>query len=55
MNKKIDQNKMATIVAAAIINNQQGQILICQRGAGGSCEYLWEFPGGKLEPDETLD
>ena len=42
-------------VAAAIIRNQNGEILICQRGPGGSCAYLWEFPGGKREPGETLE
>ncbi len=41
-------------VAAAIIGNDQGQILICQRGAGGSCAYLYEFPGGKTEAGESL-
>jgi 8-oxo-dGTP diphosphatase len=42
-------------VAAAIIKNERGQILICQRGAGGNCAYLWEFPGGKLEAGESLE
>lgn len=45
-------------VSAAIIKNETGEILICQRGKGGVCEYLWEFPGGKLEawesPEECL-
>ena len=41
-------------VAAAIIR-KDNKILICQRGAGGSTAFLWEFPGGKLEPDETLE
>lgn len=41
-------------VAAAIIH-QNNRILICQRGAGGNCAFLWEFPGGKLEEDETLE
>ena len=40
-------------VAAAIII-EKGHILICQRGPGGPCAHLWEFPGGKLEPGETL-
>lgn len=39
-------------VAAAIIR-QEGRILICQRSEGGSCAHLWEFPGGKLEENET--
>ncbi|MGI5959419.1 MAG: 8-oxo-dGTP diphosphatase MutT [Massiliimalia sp.] len=40
-------------VAAAIIQNDKGEILICQRGPGGACAHLWEFPGGKIEPGET--
>jgi len=39
-------------VTAAIIR-EKGKVLICQRGAGGNCAFLWEFPGGKLEPSET--
>ena len=38
-------------VTAAIIR-RNGKILICRR-AEGSCAHLWEFPGGKTEPDET--
>ena len=41
------------IVTAAIIQNSHGDYLICQRDAGGSFAYLWEFPGGKLEDGET--
>ena len=42
---------MTTVVAAVI--EQQGRILICQRRRGQPHELKWEFPGGKLEPDET--
>jgi 8-oxo-dGTP diphosphatase len=42
-------------VSAAIIHNDKGEVLICQRGPGGNCEFLWEFPGGKQEPDETSE
>ena len=42
-----------TRVSAAIIKNFDNEILICQRGPGGSCQFLWEFPGGKIEPGET--
>lgn len=43
-----------THVAAAIIR-RNGKILICQRGEGGNCAYLWEFPGGKQESGETSE
>lgn len=42
------------IVTAAILRNQLGEILICQRPEHKSCPLLWEFPGGKLEAGETL-
>jgi 8-oxo-dGTP diphosphatase len=41
-------------VAAAILRKDD-KILICQRGAGGNCEYLWEFPGGKQDTGETME
>lgn len=41
-------------VAAAIIIEDEN-ILICQRQEGGSCGYLWEFPGGKRELNESLE
>lgn len=40
-------------VSAAILE-QAGRILICQRPAHKSCGLLWEFPGGKQEPHETI-
>jgi 8-oxo-dGTP diphosphatase len=40
-------------VSAAIIRDECGKILICQRGPGGNCAWLWEFPGGKKETYET--
>ena len=40
------------IVTAAIIRHQ-GQILITQRLPGTRHAGLWEFPGGKLDPDEA--
>lgn len=39
-------------VTAAIIR-QNGRFLICQRAADKDCGLLWEFPGGKMEMDET--
>lgn len=34
---------------------KDGQILIQQRPAEGLLGGLWEFPGGKREPDETIE
>lgn len=39
-------------VAAAIIN-EAGRLLVTRRAPGQSLEGYWEFPGGKLEGDET--
>lgn len=40
------------IVAAGIIYNSQGQILISKRPADKPSAGLWEFPGGKVEVGE---
>lgn len=42
-----------TLVAAAAIFNEKGQILIARRPAGVDQGGLWELPGGKLAPYET--
>ena len=42
-------------VAAAIIENEHGQILIARRKKGKAQEGLWEFPGGKIENNETIE
>ena len=40
------------VTAGIIVKNNK--ILIAQRKHGKSCEYMWEFPGGKQEENETL-
>jgi 8-oxo-dGTP diphosphatase len=41
-------------VAAGLIF-RDGRLLLTQRPAGGHLSGLWEFPGGKREPDETFE
>ncbi len=41
-------------VTAAVIHRDDGRILIAQRPLEGMLGGLWEFPGGKRDPGETL-
>jgi len=40
-------------VVAAFLRDSAGRVLIAERPAGKPLAGFWEFPGGKLEPDET--
>ena len=46
---------MAVEVVAAVIQRPDGAFLLAQRPAGKVYEGYWEFPGGKLEPGETVE
>ncbi|MBC8205640.1 MAG: 8-oxo-dGTP diphosphatase MutT [Kiritimatiellales bacterium] len=43
------------VVGAAVTMNRKGEVLIAQRKQTDMLGGLWEFPGGKLEPDETIE
>ncbi|WP_066375124.1 MULTISPECIES: 8-oxo-dGTP diphosphatase MutT [unclassified Anabaena] len=43
------------IIGVAVIWNEQQQILIDRRRQQGVMGGLWEFPGGKIEPGETVE
>jgi 8-oxo-dGTP diphosphatase len=49
-----DSYKPHKIIGVAIIKNDSGQILIDRRRLEGVMGGLWEFPGGKVEPNETV-
>ncbi|MEI6891186.1 MAG: A/G-specific adenine glycosylase [Pontiella sp.] len=42
------------IVGAGVVINEQGEALVAQRRSEDMLGGLWEFPGGKLEPNETI-
>ena len=41
------------LVAAAALVDIDGRVLLCKRPQGKHLEGMWEFPGGKVEQDET--
>jgi A/G-specific adenine glycosylase len=41
-------------VTAAVIRHADGRVLIAQRPVDGMLGGLWEFPGGKRQPGESL-
>lgn len=40
-------------VAAVILENQNGEVLVARRKPGKKLAGFWEFPGGKIEAGET--
>ena len=45
-------SKLVLVVAVALVD-ADGRVLLAQRPEGKSMAGLWEFPGGKVGPDET--
>ena len=41
------------LVAAVVLVDADGRVLLAQRPQGKAMAGLWEFPGGKLDPGET--
>lgn len=49
-----DASRVTVEVAAGLIL-REGRYLIARRKVGAHLERLWEFPGGKREPGESLE
>jgi 8-oxo-dGTP diphosphatase len=52
------EKRSIVIVAACVLLNEAGELLIARRPPGRPLAGLWEFPGGKVEqgeqPEEAL-
>lgn len=46
-------NSFIHVAVAAVVNNK-GEVLVSQRKQGTHLGGYWEFPGGKLEPGESV-
>lgn len=51
----IPQPRARIEVAAAVLQREDGVFLLAQRPAGKVYAGYWEFPGGKVEPGETVE
>lgn len=51
--KGLPANMPILLVAAAALVDRDNRVLIARRPAGKSMAGLWEFPGGKVEPNEV--
>lgn len=47
--------KPLLVVAAAVLIDADGRLLLTSRPEGKSFAGLWEFPGGKLAPNESAE
>ena len=43
------------LVSAVALVDIDGRVLLAQRPEGKSMARLWEFPGGKVETDESIE
>ena len=43
------------LVAACALIDADGRVLLAQRPQGKAMAGMWEFPGGKVEPGESLE
>ena len=49
------EGRPVTEVAVGVLVQPDGRYLLAQRPVGKPYEGYWEFPGGKLEPGESVE
>jgi 8-oxo-dGTP diphosphatase len=49
----VEPQRETVEVAAGVLRDDAGRVLVSRRPAGRHLAGLWEFPGGKVEADET--
>ncbi len=53
--RQISEKRIKISVVAGILRDPKGRVLIQKRPQDGLMGNLWEFPGGKVEPRESLE
>ena len=51
----VNDTRTRTEVAVGILSREDGALLLTSRPEGKVYAGYWEFPGGKLEPGETVE
>ena len=51
----VAKHRQVLDVAVAVLQREDGRVLLAQRPAGKPWEGYWEFPGGKIEPGEAVE
>ena len=46
--------QLMKLVTALLLKNEENQYLVARRSVDQSIAGYWEFPGGKVEPNETI-
>ena len=54
MSSQSSSDKPLLVVAVGVLVNPCGHVLIAQRPVGKHMAGAWEFPGGKVEADESV-
>lgn len=54
MSSQSSSEKPLLVVAVGVLVNPLNEVLIAQRPAGKHMAGAWEFPGGKVEADESV-